>query len=744
MISQIRSFFVSQKHFSVIFCAFFVYLAIFLFNRLFPNNFILETLQLVGGLFFMILGSGISIVLIIQAIFKKKFDQWEALSLSFLFGIIFFPLILTLEYVILRRISFWYPLANILFFLIGAGVLLFLKKTSFPQFSLSSRPIVKHPVFIVLLVGTAFTLFQIFSYRALPDLDPYKWLFKYTYQFANSQLDYSERPLFGSFVFIGTTLSGLNIFIFFKYIFPFIFFTSLFPAWMIARFFNEAKKQWLFLLFLFASPVVILYSQTSIPQTILITISYFFVFLLLYSQIKKDDFFFYLSGISIFLAFFFHQAAFIVFAVWTLIAIIAKRKELFSDKKTSFLILLLLATNLSRFKTVFNFGYSWISTIIAFVARGKNFNFLYPAQYTNIDTSQMGWGSFAGVVKFYSFYMGPVLGGLFILLLLMLIFSPAFRSFFAKNNLKNFPSLIILLSFLSFFTIAEIFPRFLNVSLLPDRAWIFCGIFSVIFLFIIFDFIKKIPFWSMAVFTMLFLAVISGAIYVNYSKNYLITSGQWKSAEWIKKNLPENRVFLSYGYKNLLPVHADSAVIKISPEIYCKENISDFQSVLNDDKPTPKIFVKEYYDFLENTKNEIENKFIQSYTSNKNIIEEYSGTIVKTNGLLSEISGLQKTLNKKESVSIIPPLSHTPILDLPIPIENIYRYNTISSLKENSVYIYYSKEHPKSPYRSRSYEITTWGIDPCPDGKFLFDLYPEKFKRVYAPEDGEVIIWQVL
>ena len=38
---------------------------------------------------------------------------------------------------------------------------------------------------------------------------------------------------------------------------------------------------------------------------------------------------------------------------------------------------------------------------------------------------------------------------------------------------------VILMSFLAFFAIAEILPRFPGIAMLPDRAWIFTGIFQM-------------------------------------------------------------------------------------------------------------------------------------------------------------------------------------------------------------------------------------------------------------------------
>jgi hypothetical protein len=42
--------------------------------------------------------------------------------------------------------------------------------------------------------------------------------------------------------------------------------------------------------------------------------------------------------------------------------------------------------------------------------------------------------------------------------------------------------------------------------------------------------------------------------------------------------------------------------------------------------------------------------------------------------------------------------------------------------------------------------MDSWGIEPCTEGEFLFDRYPENFQRVYNQKDAddEVIIWKII
>ena len=748
MIKRLRYFFVSQKLFSLLSAVFAGYLIVFLLGH-FLNNPVLTLLQIIGGLFFAFIGTGISITTIIQWVAKRNFDHWEFISLSLLGGMIIAPSILTAEFILLHKAYDWYPIANSLVLWCISGVLLLYKKTSFPVLSSQSfsKDIFKHPFFIVLAFGLVFSFIQTILYQAMPDLDPYKWLMKYTYQFANQQLDYLERPLFGSMVFIATRFAGISVFTFFKYIVPFIFLSTFIPTWMVARNFAEKSKQWIFLLFVFTSPITILYAETPMPQFMLIVLSYFFVFFLLYSFEKNDEFFLYSAGTFILLSFFCHQAGIIIFIIWAIAMIIAKRALIFSDKKTFFLIILLAISNISLFEKMRQFLSSWISIVIASIFLPNSLNLLYPAYYTNFDRNMMGWGSLSGVLKFYAFNVGPVLGGLLILFLGMIVFNKDFRSFFKKIVFKNSAISIATVIFILFFTIAEILPRFPNVSLLPDRAWIFSGVFSFVFLFIILHFIKTVPRWSMIVFISFLTISISGALYVNYLKRYLITPAQWNSAKWIETHLPENRVFLSYGHKTLLPFYADSTLIKIPYETYCSKNIQDFQNIL-DEKTTQNSLMKTSYEpFLKSIKKTADSTSRFYFDNMKTDNEKYANAISDNEIMMTQITGIQKILREKVKTTTVFPLSHTPTLFSPIPIEDVYEqtvFNSETSTQNKSFFIYYSKQDNKNPYRDRPYEIKNWGTDPCPDGKFLFDLYPDKFKRVYSVEDEEVIIWEIL
>lgn len=710
------------------------------------NHTVVSAIQLIGGTFFLLIGTGVAVTLILQSLFQRKFDVWEFISLSLLTSLLIPPLLLELEFLILQSVHTWYPLLNTVLVWSIAAILLIFHKTNFPSPSLPKFS-VSHPLFLSFLFGIVFVLIEISAFPTLPDLDPYKWLFKYEYQFANHLLDYTDRPLFGALTYIGVSLTGLEVFTFFKYLLPFFFLVTLFPAWMIAKTFSEKSKQWFFLLFIFSTPNILLYAGTAMPQVPLIILSYFFTFFLLHAHNKRDDFFLYISGLSMFVGFLYHQAAFIIFAAWLLPVAIIKRKTLLADKKILLLIALILLSNLERFQPMYHFVSYWVKNIVPKFFQINNINLFYPAQYSNIDHNMMGWPSLEGIIKYYSFYIGPVLG-LVLILFFYLMTRASFRSFFLQELRKGAALVALLTSFGIFLIIAEILPRFPAIALLPDRAWIFGGIFSYLFLYFLLVYIPKVSRVAFLI-TILFIISISGALYINYLKRYLISPMQLESTQWIK-TLSPNRVFLSYGHRNLLAVHANTSVVHIPSGLYCEKDINKFETILEDFNFANNTKLKQ--NFLEKTYQPFLQENLATTKTAYELLQKPSGANEQYYEAITKIDYFTHLVDKVETpllrdkITIINPLSTPPQISKPIPNGDIFHFNFIPSLTDRPLYIYYSQVNTKNPYRSRPYGIKSWGMEPCPEGKFLFDQFPQKFERVYQAKDAfdEVIIWKVL
>lgn len=657
---------------------------------------------------------GINLTALIQLFNSKQFSKIEILSIASVLALIISPFLITLEYSFLSYLSPNLPFINSLAIFILLLIIRYkkmdanLENFDFISFKITRNDIlkfIKSPLFFTLLIFISSIIITFSAFYALPELDPYHWYADYQEMLSQGKIAaLSEyRPLFISLVYIFNQSSNIDLYAVFKYVIPLCALLILIPSYLVTTRFDSKLQKFLIFLFPFINASAFLYLEMPIPQAFFSIITYFFTLFLIYSWLSQNNFFYFLSGAIILSAYFYHESATLMFLIWCIIALIFFGKRIAETAKkntlASFLILAIFILNFLPFiRGPFEFlSYNFKKIILHLSA--SNFNLFFPAHYTNIDGNLMGWGDFIGVIKYYAFYVGPTFFIIFLFFTYLLFRDFNFRNY-AKKSLFSKEVLTLIISFLLFFSISEVIPRIFDISLLPERSWIFGGIFSIVFLFIIFKYQCQNKFLYILIIISLFIN-LGGALYINNLKKYIITSGDLNSAEWIKKNLPGDRILFSNSKRWAIKLYSSSMPIGVPDEFYY--NLDIYQKTINKFKHGEIEFDTQYDDL--------------------------------TNEMIDNISDLKKYDFKKQRDNITSLLEKNSILSR--KISNLQL--PLNSEKNQGLYIYFSKTNENNPYINRPYYKVSNQLRD-----FIFDKYPEKFKRIYFDQVNDIIIWQIL
>lgn len=652
--------------------------------------------------------TGLNLTVVIEKLSRQKFDLLERANITAIAALVFLPFLLTFEYSKFHILFPALPIINALvIFLLAIWINPLALENAFDRSFLKEKFFRSFTLAALLYLAGLFTI--ALSYYPLPDLDPYYWLSKYSEDFSQNKLTYLSlyRPLFSSLAYLFSQTAHVDLYAFFKYALPFLTLLVLLPVALVARLFHKYTEQLTIFLLPLASASLILYFQIPIPQAILNIILTYFIFFLLYSWLAEKNFFYFLAGVSIFSTYFYHEAAALILLPWLLVTLYQYRGPLFrkaAANRLSTLLILFLALSYSTLviDPIYNFFFSWLVRGIDML-HSLHPNFAFPATYVNIDGNAVGWGDWVGVIKYYTFYVGPAVLFAFFLLLWNLRTS---GSSLSREVCHKKEFLVLGSAFLIFFSIAEVLPRFLNIALLPERAWGFAGLIFLALIPILFKYRPNHTSWTAPLFIVAILINVGGALYINTLKAYLITPTQISSAEWISGTLPENRVLFTYGNKNLLKIHAQSKVISIqSPEFY--SDIRVFDTSLDT--------------FL---------------GKNNDLKQRYSNAL---KGLSDELRGLRGE-NLDTDIKKITARLHS-LSQASATLENTLSTVTDSHPDKNlPLYIYYAKISDRNPYTNRPYYKEGLGSS---FSSLVFDRYPERFKRVYALPDDEIVIWRL-
>ena len=657
--------------------------------------------------------SGINLAALVERAFKQHFSLLEKLFVATLLTLIIPSLCLTLLY---STLGFIHPTLGFLVPLFSW----FLAFTFHPFFLEKSESDVLPPSFFYTL-GLAFLFYTgliggvVSSYYALPDLDPYYWLRLYQEVFSKNTLVPFDgyRSLFSSLSYIVHMGAGIDLYAYFKYLLPFLSLTLILPLSLIAKNFRRTSVQLLVFGLPLVTPSFLLYTLTPIPQALLNIGVILFIISLIYAYQSQKNFFFLSAGIFVLFLSLYHESASIFFLFWLIVYLLFHRTKIKDAYKrnpffVSTITILVCIQAFQFFATMLGFLSLWIGQIF-YLLNHATLNLLYPYTYVNIDSIAVGWSSLNGVIKYYAFYASPVCIALLFILLLF------YRSGFLPSSkkylfaLRQETAVIVLLS-LFFFVLAEILPRFFNIALLPERAWGFFVVFLYALCLVgLVKFSEKIPCINTCAKILLLALLInaSAALYINNLKQYLITTPQLNSAEWIKNALPEERVILTHNNESLLRTHSQSRILNSTdPDFY--NDIRIFDSLIQKYQVTSLDIDTVYMDY--------QGKLVQSVQDLKNIDMQNDNTL-----MLKSVSDIKK-------------LTDTFLKDVEIVSNTSPKTESL-----DTIYIYYAKTNPLNPYIHRPYNTEP---GQSTDQTLVFDKYPERFLRLYSGPNDEVIIWQ--
>lgn len=572
------------------------------------------------------------------------------------------------------------------------------------------------PALTIATLSIGMFLFQLTSaYYALPDLDPYYWLQQFQQKFQEPvQISLTEhRPLFAALGYLFVEVAQIDAYAFFKYLIPFLFGTLLLPATLVA---NRARSL-LEALFVYFLPLVsasfLLYSTSSLPQSIANLLIVAACYHMLYAALSKQLGFFFLGGYLLIGSVFYHELGLLLLLPWLSILVWAHHQTIISFIRREWLLTTLLAIiMLLLFDTIspyIGFVTNWNQKVIRAIIELQP-NFAFPATYINIDGNAVGWGDAWGVLRYYAFYFGPLAG----LAMLFLFWHTlrhrraVSRTWFNMDRVEKITLAYFFLTTFLFLCLAELFPRFFNLSLLPERAMGFAACFLAFLLGYFLLRSTRAPFSLYAILLTAMLLNLGAALYINSIKQYLITANQINSAEWIRGSLPREKIIITGTHHNLLRFHAQvNMLINIDdPSFY--SDIRVFEKVIRHIPSPDERYQQAYSELLSDTRQQI-----------------------------SSLEKLNAHIDIQTIRSLLPELTQR-IQSFLTTYPNEDTFMTPD--QSPPLYIYYSKESAKNPYADRPYTKKN-----APNNfSLIFDQFPDRFERVYSLPDNEVVIWRMI
>lgn len=665
---------------------------------------IFRLLRSVVEIFFFIIIPSLYITRILASFSKKSLSAWAFLSIACGLSFVWLPIFLAVEYLFLGQcynIILFFLTLSLAFFIGNRKKIFSFALHPWPTVYLAKVSAPSNPWLWAGIIEVVLIVLLFSAYYTLPDPDSYDWIERYrNFMTSGAQLNIQNRPLFYFFLYIFNQQLHIDLYAVFKYVMPSLTLLLLLPAWQLAKTYTQKSSQLLILLLPFASSSTILYLQTSIPQTVALLLSFYVFYWLLLSYKAKNTFYYYLAGVLSFTIFFYHETGAFLSLPWVVVTLLYYRKTiwhwLLQDKMRTFFLggsLLWISTFL---KPIWHFWSYWINHIVE--PSYKGFNWLFPAYYINVDQNSVGWAGISGVLKYYTYYVGPFLIVLGTVTICLLVLKKHFRYFF-RDYIKDPVFIICPTVFLFFFLIAEILPRFFNQAFLPERAWLLGGLFLSACLIPLLEWQKTSKFLLHSISFICIAISIGGALYVNNAKQYTIPNYELTSFRWITKNLPAKRIILvNYG-SALQRYHTESTILPINNELYCTQNVRDSTSVLQ--------------------------KLEAAHVINQ------VSTITQENYYNAILSAIKNELPKENILSL---LDKYQAASLDVAEQERKNIHTLP------IYIYYIQPDSRNPLLSRPY-IQKRLDSSC--AQPIMPNLPDYYREIYN-DYNRVIIWEAL
>ncbi len=736
-----------------------------------PENNLFQA-PLIAVSFLLVITIGLSLAYIQQQLFYLRLDKWLFFLIAILNTFFFLPVLFTLIFFISGTINYILVLLTLL--------AIFLLPVFWPKInnSIFHRPTIHtlsinkkngwqsifHPVIFAFLFILTVHIINTNMYAFLPAPDSYSWLSAYNedlHHEATKFIGGYDRLTLASFTAIIKQLSDVDLFILFKYVYPLFSAFTVFPLWLLARRLKSYPAQLLILLPSFLCPAII-YELEMTRQIIL-----FFVFLPFYISLlyeaknKKDRSLFLLTGFFTALGSFAHPLFNILTIFWLLSFVLFYWRALLKPKIIPLLLIALAVLWKFGLRSMITRIRDQVIIIFENIAQGEH-NFKFPAHFVNVDNNEVGWAGLTGVLKYYGFYLGPLAALILLTFTLLIIFNKKSRQSFLKTLLSPY-TLPVTLSLLFFLSVAEIFPRFVNIAYLPERSLQY---FTLSLLFIAFLILKKIhraKFWRLAFPLAALLAMsvnVAGASYISYLNIYVFPEYEWQAMKWIKNNLPPDRIIFSRTSGNLISIHSGSRRKAVWHRYLTNATPEELIGFLKEELKPPDYvpLLRQSMAFAESTSRVTElSNFLNDCLMHDDYPPNMEGQV--TNCLACEPTSQGYKTSLKSSCAGGP--LHFPQEEIrpwakraeefsqeisnfmndyqKFALQLELETNVNNQTTTDPVYIYYSLPHEKNPYSDRPYLSLNFG-----EASFFppLDENPGLFTRVYEDED-KVIIWKV-